>query len=104
MIRSSQRPLVVSLGALALMVAPALSLFAQNSPGNGQRAVGSVASAPAPKPLNLEDYGRFNRIAGAALSSDGKWMTYSYTPLDGQGTAFIENLDGGAKVTIDRGS
>jgi dienelactone hydrolase len=91
------------LGALALMFAPALSLFAQNSPGSGQRATGNVA-AVAPKPLNLEDYGRFNRIAGASLSTDGKWITYSYTPLDGQGTAFIENLDTGARHTIERGS
>jgi dipeptidyl aminopeptidase/acylaminoacyl peptidase len=92
------------LGALALLFAPALSLFAQN-PGRSAQGVASSTSAAAPlKPLNLEDYGRFNRIGGAALSSDGKWMTYSYTPLDGQGTAFIENLDAATKHTIERGS
>jgi dipeptidyl aminopeptidase/acylaminoacyl peptidase len=56
------------------------------------------------KVLTLADYGRWNRITGAALSSDGKWMTYTHTPNDGDATLFIRELDGTKLYTIPVGS
>jgi hypothetical protein len=32
---------------------------------------------------NLEDYGRWNRITNSAISSDGKWVTFTYSPNEG---------------------
>ena len=56
------------------------------------------------KVLSLADYGRWNRITGAALSSDGKWMTYTHTPNDGDATLFIKELDGSKLYTVPVGS
>lgn len=56
------------------------------------------------KVLTLADYGRWNRITGAALSSDGKWMTYTQTPNDGDATLFIKELDGSKVYTVPVGS
>ena len=50
-------------------------------------------TAQAPKPIALEDYARFKRIGGAVLSSDGKWLRYTVTPNDGDGTLFVKSLD-----------
>ncbi len=55
-------------------------------------------TAQAPKPIALEDYARFKRIGGAALSSDGKWMAYTVTPNDGDGTLFVQSLDTATKA------
>lgn len=99
--RSIERSLAV--GALALLLAPSF-ILAQRAPTVQPVAARATAAAPALKPLNLEDYGRFNRINAAALSSDGKWMTYTYSPNDGQGTLYIKNLDANTLYTIPRGS
>jgi dipeptidyl aminopeptidase/acylaminoacyl peptidase len=56
------------------------------------------------KVLTLADYGRWNRITGAALSSDGRWMTYTHTPNDGDATLFIKELDGTKLYTVPVGS
>ena len=61
-------------------------------------------TAQAPKPIALEDYARFKRIGGAALSSDGKWMAYTVTPNDGDGVLFVQSLDTAAKRVIARGT
>ena len=45
------------------------------------------------KPLSLEDYGRWSSIGQVALSTDGRWMTFSYAPNDGDGHLFLRNLD-----------
>ena len=66
---------------------------------------GSAKSDPGVKKvLGLAEVGRWNRIAGAALSPDGKWMTYAYTPNDGDPTLFVKFLDGEKLYTINVGS
>ena len=93
-------------GALALFLAPTLTAAAQSSAQAGQAGSARASSpgAPAPKPLNLEDYGRFNRIAGTALSPDGKWLSYTVTPNDGTGVLYIRQLDSDKLITLARGS
>ena len=61
-------------------------------------------AAQAPKPIAIEDYARFKRIGGAAISSDGKWMSYTVTPNDGDGTLFVQSLDTATKHEIARGT
>jgi len=56
------------------------------------------------KILGLADIGRWNRITGAALSPDGAWMTYAYSPNDGDGTLYVKQLDGTKSFTIPVGS
>src|SRR6187402_1338687 len=61
-------------------------------------------TAQAPKPIALEDYARFKRLGGAALSSDGKWMAYTVTPNDGDGTLFVQSMDTATKHEVARGT
>jgi hypothetical protein len=67
---------------------------------SAQPSSGAAPSAPAPrvgaarKVLNLEDYGRWNRINAASISNDGKWTTFTYTPNDGEPTLHVKSLDG----------
>jgi dipeptidyl aminopeptidase/acylaminoacyl peptidase len=62
------------------------------------------AQSSAPKPIALEDYARFKRITGAAISADGKWMHYTVTPNDGDATLFVKSLDGDKVYEVARGA
>lgn len=70
------------------------------SPAAAQHArAGSHPGTPTPdanglKVLNIEDYGRWNRVAGAGLSADGRWVTYTYIPNEGRPTLHIAEVDG----------
>ena len=46
------------------------------------------------KVLTVDDYGRWNRIDSATLSSDGRWATYAYAPAEGDRTLFLRELEG----------
>jgi dipeptidyl aminopeptidase/acylaminoacyl peptidase len=91
--------------SLALVcVAPFLSLAAQSNTGSGS-AVPPTAKTAADggglKVLNLEDYGRWNRIGGTAISADGKWMSYTLTPNEGgEPTLHIKPIDSGNEITV----
>ncbi len=52
------------------------------------------AKAPAKKVLNLEDYGRWNRINATSISHDGRWMTFTYAPNEGDPVLHVKMLDG----------
>jgi dipeptidyl aminopeptidase/acylaminoacyl peptidase len=83
--------------------------FAALAPVRAQDAAvipqGAVKSDPGTKKvLGLADVGRWNRIAGATLSPDGKWLTYAYTPNDGDATLFVKLLDGDKLYTVNVGS
>ena len=43
--------------------------------------------------LTLEDYGRWSSIGQVALSANGRWVTFSYAPNDGDSKLFLRNLD-----------
>ena len=59
----------------------------------------SASSGPdTKKVLGLADIGRWNRITNAALSADGKWMTYVVTPNEGDGTLLDSQLDGSKAI------
>jgi hypothetical protein len=72
--------------AAALALTPLIRLRAQaSSPtASAPSSAGSASTAkPALKALNLDDYSGWNRIGNTALSRDGKWMTFAYTPNEG---------------------
>ena len=62
------------------------------------------AQSAAPKPIALEDYAKIKRITGAAISNDGKWMHYTVTPNDGDGTLVVKSLDRDKVYDVPRGA
>jgi dienelactone hydrolase len=63
-----------------------------------------AVSATTAKPIALEDYGRFKRLGGGAISPDGAWMLYTVTPNEGDGTLFVKSLDTATVYEIPRGT
>ena len=86
--------------AVALVATPLVGIAAQSGP---------AASTPAPKTadvkaLQLEDFARWNRITSPALSPDGKWMTFTYSPNEGGQTILhVKALDGSKDYTVSVG-
>ncbi len=79
-------------------------------PARAQRAAATAASTRTPatavaarplKVLGLADVAEWKRITGTAISPDGKWMTYTYQPNEGDGTLYVKQLDG---ATVYSGS
>ncbi len=89
--------------ACALVLSGPASLAAQNAAVPTPQGE-SHADPGAKKILGLADIGRWNRINSAALSANGKWMTYVYAPMEGDGTLYIRQLDGEKRYTVPVGS
>lgn len=90
--------------ATALAIAPLIGLPAQGSSQNAP-ATQQGSRAPDLKVLNLEDYGRWNRIGSTAISRDGKWMTFTYTPNEGGDPVLhVRQLDGDKDYTTSLGA
>src|SRR5262245_10798462 len=104
-----RRPsLSLSLRSVALAGALVFSFCAQalaqaNTAPTQQGATGKKDPGTL-KVLNLADYGRWNRITSTALSPDGKWMTYAYSPNEGDATLYVKLLDGDKSFTIPIGA
>ena len=64
---------------------------------------GSAAAQQQKKVLTLEDYPRWSRVTEVALSPDGRWMTYAYTPNEGDATFHVRELDGDRIHTTKNG-
>ncbi len=91
---ASRRRLAAALSTALLSFAIPASLLAQQPPAAAQAAAPVAQSAVPPhsKVLGLDDYGRWSRITGTALSPDGKWVTYTYQPNDGDPTVHVRRL------------
>ena len=101
------RILLAGLFAAALLVPPFLGIGAQgraSSPAGTQQATPAAGAADGSKVLNLEDYGRWNRISSSAISNDGRWMSYTLTPNEGDPTLYIKELDGDKTYTVALGA
>jgi dipeptidyl aminopeptidase/acylaminoacyl peptidase len=61
--------------------------------GFAQEASLQANSSEELKALTLEDYDRWSTIGQVALSADGRWMTFSYSPNDGDSKFFVRDLD-----------
>ncbi len=62
------------------------------------------AQTAAPRPITLDDYAKIKRISGAVISADGKWMLYTLTPNEGDGTLVVKALDGDKVYEVPRGT
>src|SRR5215813_8829150 len=82
------------------------TLSARQEPrGAGTAAPPATKTAPdGKKVLTLADYGPWKRIASTAISDDGKWVTYTLTPNDGDETLYVKQLDADKLYTISIGS
>ena len=93
--------------AVASIALPLAGAHAQSRPAastTGQQT-SPVAKPAEGKILQLEDYARFNRITSPALSADGKWMTFTYTPNEGGQTILhVKALDGSKDYTVTLGA
>src|SRR5262249_30938299 len=92
--------------SFSLAITTPCAIIAQQNTGGGVAPQGAAKPSDpgGKKVLGLADIGRWSRIGHAALSADGKWMTYVTTPNEGDGTLHIKNLDGGTEHTIPVGS
>ena len=83
---------------IAVAISPLDLALAQTRPVVEQS--GTVANPDSKKVLQLEDFARWNRITSPALSADGKWMTFTYSPNEGGQTILhVKALDGGKEYT-----
>ena len=106
-----RRAVTATLGVVALAAVLPLGLRAQSRSASTPAAGTAVqsgaprASADTGKLLELEDYGRWNRITSPALSADGKWMTFTYSPNEGGQTILhVKELDGTRDYTASVGT
>jgi dipeptidyl aminopeptidase/acylaminoacyl peptidase len=88
--------------AIAAVTLPFATLSAQ--PASGTASTTSSSNTRARKVLNLEDYGRWNRINAATISNDGKWTTFTYAPNEGEPTLHVKSLDGDKTYTTSLGT
>jgi len=93
--------------SLSVLIALAFATPFLKAQAPAQQMSAAPAAAPASsggKPITIEDYARFKRLGGASISADGKWMMYTVTPNDGDGTLFVQSLDTATKHEIPRGT
>jgi len=90
--------------ALAFLALPAAATAQSTVGGTAQQGSSSRKDPGGLKVLNLADYGRWNRITGAAISPDGNWMTYTLQPNDGDATLYVKRLDGDKVYTANAGT
>ena len=94
--------------AAALAAVPFIGLHAQANAVNGSAAQTAATAPPAKKALkalNLDDYASWNRIGSTALSRDGKWMTFTYTPNEGGDPVLhVKALDGDKDYVVSLGA
>ncbi len=64
---------------------------------------GTVAAQES-RPLDHEDYARWNRIQSDVLSKDGRWLAYRLVPGEGDATLMIRDLEGGGEFALERGA
>jgi len=63
----------------------------------------ALSSAARKKPLDHNAYDSWQSVASVALSDDGKVVSYSITPQQGDCELFFENLSDGRKISVPRG-
>ncbi len=86
--------------ASALILAPLYAASAQQN----QTPPATSMKASGLKVLNLEDYGRWNRISNSSISSDGKWVSFTYSPNEGEPVLHVKALDGDKDYTTSLGT
>jgi dipeptidyl aminopeptidase/acylaminoacyl peptidase len=95
------------LAALTVGAAVAPAPFVAAAPLYAQApavAVDAPAADGARRVLTLDDYGEWKRINSTDLSPDGVWLSYGYSPNEGDDTLFVKQLDGATVYTMPLGA
>ncbi|HLP25955.1 MAG TPA: hypothetical protein VK477_09775, partial [Acidobacteriota bacterium] len=69
--------------------------------------VGAVATFAAPdtrRPFGIADYDGWRSIEGETLSRDGRWLAYSFMPLEGDGDLVLRELATGRELRFPIGA
>ncbi len=83
------RRLLPLLVLLTLVLAPMTAVLAQ--------------PAATGKALTVDEYGRWRSIRDAALSEDGRWMSFTFSHQYADDTLYVKNLASGTEHMIPRG-
>ena len=84
-----------------LLVAVFGFLFPVALEGQEAGAGGETVASQEPKPLTLDDYGRWTAIGQTSLSANGRWVTFSYAPNEGDSKLFLRDLNDLAKDPLE---
>jgi dipeptidyl aminopeptidase/acylaminoacyl peptidase len=63
-----------------------------------------LAAAPAPRAFTDADFDAWRTITSPVASRDGRWLSYSYMPLDGDGDLMLRDLPSGRDQAIPAGA
>ncbi len=55
------------------------------------------------KPLTIDDYSRWRSISSTAISDDGTWVTFTYSPFRSNDTLYVQSLESDKEYTIPLG-
>lgn len=55
------------------------------------------------KTLGHDDFDRWEKVSNNAVSSDGKWASFSINPQEGDGKLYFRSVTGSKEIVIDRG-
>ncbi|MBZ0212759.1 MAG: S9 family peptidase, partial [Nitrospirae bacterium] len=64
----------------------------------------SVAGSAQKKPLDHTVYDGWKSIGASALSNDGRWLLYTVSPQEGDGTLLVVSARGSGRHEIERGT
>lgn len=61
-------------------------------------------ASPAPRPFTDADFDAWRTITSPVASRDGRWLAYSYMPLEGDGDLMLRHLPSGRDQAIPAGA
>lgn len=67
-------------------------------------ALAEPVAAQDTRPLDHDDYARWNRIQSDVLSKDGRWLAYRLVPGEGDATLTVQSLRDDQHLTVERGA
>lgn len=92
--------------ATLFAVTPLQGQNAANAPANPYTKVSKWTPPPLPagkKPITQDTYDEWRNISGATLSPDGKWATYTVSPVIGEGELIVRSTSTSTEYRVPRG-
>lgn len=64
----------------------------------------SILAQATKRAVTHDDYDKWTSLRSTTYSNDGQWMAYSINPRVGDGTLYVQQVDGGKKYEFPRGT
>ena len=93
-----------SLSFAALVIAPTFAIAQNKSAVQQGKPDAARVDPDNRKALSVADYARWRSIASPAISSDGKWVAWSYTQVRRDEELHIKQVDGDREIVVDGGT